>query len=112
MSREEKIEKEVKKTMDLLKKEKSIKTDAFFYTRLQAGIQASDRSRLSKLSSKSVRWKTIILTGLIGINLITAAVWKGIIVKNSNRQKLETALSQEYSLSAETGDWLSISVEE
>ncbi|MFO7889207.1 MAG: hypothetical protein R6V04_02595 [bacterium] len=112
MLKKEKIEKEVKKTMDLLKKEKSIKTDSFFYTRLQGRIQSAERSGLSRLSPKLLKWKTIVIAVLIGINLISAAYWTRSNIKDLNRKKLVTVLLQEYSLSVETSDVLSASVKE
>lgn len=110
MNSKARIEKEVKKTMDLLVKEKPIKTDPFFYTRLKARIKEEETSKQRKLIRKPIGWKIIVTAGMVVLNIITAAI---LVNSNDvNRQKLKTVFSEEYTLTSETGDLLSRSIKE
>ncbi len=110
MISKKRLEKEVKKTMDLLEKEKPIKTDAFFYTRLKARIREEETSKQRKLIREPAGWKIIITAGMVVLNIITAAIL--VNSNDMNRQKLKTVFSEEYTLTSETGDLLNKSIKE
>ncbi len=108
MGRQKEIEQEVEKTLQLLRREEDIHVDPFFYTRVQAKITEAERS----ITSWLVNWKTALLAGLLGLNVITAVFWISNSASLNNNQQLMNSMASEYAFSANYGDWLSASVEE
>ena len=70
MTREEKIEQEVKKTLAYLDKSERLKSDSFFYTRLKARLDHQQRSKTTVIGFL----KPAFIALLIAFNVITA-IW-------------------------------------
>ena len=82
MTKKEKIEQEVQKTMDSFDQAQRLKSDPFFYTRLKAQIDYMNAEK-SKVGSWTFAWailKPALLFFIIALNIVTATLF----LKNRN----------------------------
>lgn len=104
MNREERIEKEVQKTLACFRNAEQIKVDPFFCTRLQARIQALEtkKYRLWIWDFTSEYLQPAILLIFLAANIFTATVILG--SKNTespSRSEILKTLAEDYSLHQE-----------
>ena len=101
MTKKEKIEQEVQKTMDSFDKAERLKSDPFFYTRLKAQIDDLNAEK-SKVEGWKFAWailKPALLFFIIGLNIVTAMLFlKNRNASYSSREQLLNAFAQELTL--------------
>ena len=76
MSKEDKINKEIEKTLALLDESKPLKADAYFYTRLKARMEAEEKER--RFAGLNIGWKLlapVFLVVIMVLNIYTASVF-------------------------------------
>ncbi len=101
MERREKIEQEVRKTMDCLDQGEPLKADAYFYTRLRARINSrKNHGRISRVLFPA--WHIlapVLIMALIALNIYTAAA---VLTKNttesSGSDEFMTLLTEDFTL--------------
>ncbi|MCK5148990.1 hypothetical protein KAR48_19700 [bacterium] len=106
MLRKKHVENEVERTMELLGEDAPLKADAFFFTRLQARIREEEAAHHFLVPSLWQRWRPMVLAALVGVNIITAALWLVSGSTNSAREQGLNALAEDYALVSDIGDWL------
>lgn len=111
MSRKERIDNEVEKIL-ALGQEPPLKADPFFFTRLEARIREAETERHRLAETPWRRWRPVMLAALVGINVLTVALWLSNRSCTTARGQALKAMAQEYALVSETADWLSASVGE
>ena len=99
MNREEKIKNQVQKTLDCLDRAEPVKTDAFFYTRLQSRINALNRRKLEKRDLAATIYKLAFILLIVALNLYTAVLYiKGQYEPRSSREQLLNRFAEELTL--------------
>ena len=72
MDKKEKIDREVKKTIQLFEEVESVKADAYFYTRLKARMDAESDKKQQLFGLDIINiLRPVLLTGIVTINIIT-----------------------------------------
>ncbi len=94
MNKKEKIEQEIRKTLDQFDRAEHLPANPFFYTRVQARLDEQRRKR----SIYSTILKPALLTSLVVINLGTAVWYFGGSGQSDSQQELIEILAGDLNL--------------
>lgn len=101
MTKKEKIEQEVQRTLEGFDQAERLKSNSFFYTRLKAQIDDL-HSQMQKIRSWELTWgflKPALLFLIIALNIVTATLFlKNRNNESSSRGQLLNAFAQELTL--------------
>lgn len=111
MSRQDRIKEKVKKTIKLLNKETHLKTDPYFFTRLEARIISAEQLQPAHITAWQ-RWRPVMLAALAGVNILTAVFLLPHRTSVQERRQTINIMAQDYALVTESVDWLYQSVGE
>lgn len=106
MEREQKIAQEVEKTLELLEHAEKLKPNPFFYTRVQARIQETEKK-------PAWQWlpgilKPVFLAILLTVNIITAVYFMSadkLQTTSSVRSELKSEFAQEFGLQVTSNEF-------
>lgn len=101
MDRKERIEQEVKKTLQCLDQFEPIKSNPFFYTRLQTRINSLNKKQERSIFSVFIEsyLQPAFLVSIVAINMVSAIYFfKNTEYRADNRGENIATLAKEYSL--------------
>ncbi len=102
MNRDDKIKQEVQKTIDCFDQFESVKTDAFFYTRLKARME--EDAKKSKGFSIQLGWNVLapaVIVAILVLNIYTVSIFfKSQKTTDTESQDLVTLFTSELTLDA------------